>query len=307
MNLRQVEIFHAVMVHGTTHKASESLHISQPGVSKALQDLEHQIGFALFNRVRKRLEPTAEARLLFQEIEKNFTALTSLRTAAARIRDFGSGELRIATLSALSTNIVPAALKRFYDAKPDISITLQTRMSSTVKDMVLSGQCDVGLAADEIDTTGIDAQLFAVLPGMIALPSDDRLCDKDVLDIDDLDGRNFIALSPEDTSRRQLDNLLEQNDVRLKVIMETPFANTVCSLVQAGLGMGLINPLSARPFVGQGVTLRPIRAKVEFRTLLILRRGLPVPQNVSLFTSILKDEARRQSAKHIMPIGRDQQ
>ncbi|MBR9763017.1 MAG: LysR family transcriptional regulator [Rhodobacteraceae bacterium] len=298
MNLRQVEIFHSVMVHGTTQKAAESLHISQPGVSKALQDLEQSVGFALFDRVRKRLQPTAEGRLFFREVETNFAALANLHSAAGRIRDFGSGQLRIATLSALSTNVVPAALKRFHDANPDVSITLQARMSSTVKDLVLSGQCDLGLAADEIDTTGVDARPFSVFPAMIALPSDDPLCARERLEIEDLQGRNFISLSPEDTSRRQLDTLLEEAGVRPKVVLETPFANTVCSLVQAGLGLGLINPLSAAPFLGRGVTLRPFGARVEFRTLLVLPAGLPVARKVSDCIAILEDEARRQNARN---------
>ena len=297
MNLRQVEIFHAVMVHGTTQKAAEVLHISQPGVSKALQDLEYDVGFPLFHRVRKRLQPTAEGRLLFREVETNFAALNNLHSAAGRIRDFGSGQLRIATLSALSTNVVPAALKRFHDANPDISITLQARMSSTVKDLILSGQCDLGLAADEIDTTGVDARPFAVFPAVIALPSDDPLCQRERIELDDLEGRNFISLSPEDTSRRQLDSFLDAAGIRPKVVLETPFANTVCSLVQAGLGLGLINPLSAAPFLGRGVTLRPFGARVEFRTLLVLPAGLPVARKVSDCIAILQNETKQQIAR----------
>ena len=91
LNLRQVEIFHAVMVNGTTQRAAEVLHISQPGISKAIQELERQLGFALFHRTRRRLVPTAEAHFYFREVEESFAALSRLRSAAARIRDFGSG------------------------------------------------------------------------------------------------------------------------------------------------------------------------------------------------------------------------
>lgn len=282
------------MVHGTTQGAAEALHISQPGVSKALQELERQVGFLLFDRVRKRLVPTAEGRLLFLEIERNYAALGNLRGAAARIRDFGSGQIRIATLSALSTNIVPVALTRFQAAHPDISITLQTRMSATVKELVLSGQFDLGLVADEIDATGVDVVPFATFPAAVALPSADPLCERPELRLEDLDGRNFLALSPEDTTRRHLDALFEERGISPKVVLETPFANTICSLVQAGMGCGIINPLAAAPFVGKGVTLKRFDAAVQFRSLLIRPSGIPQSRAVTDCIQILKDTAEEQ-------------
>ena len=73
--------------------------------------------------------PTVEARLFFREVEGAFSGLTHLKAAAARIRDFGSGEIRIASLSALSTNIMPRALRNFQKRHPDVAITFQARMN----------------------------------------------------------------------------------------------------------------------------------------------------------------------------------
>ncbi|MEY9783460.1 LysR family transcriptional regulator [Sinorhizobium fredii] len=118
MNLRQIEVFHAVMTNGTASRAAEVLRISQPAVSKAVQELERSTGLALFHRINGRLLATSEAQLFFREVEQSFTGLIHLRSAAARIRDFGSGEIRLASLSALSTNVVPKALFEFPKAPP---------------------------------------------------------------------------------------------------------------------------------------------------------------------------------------------
>ncbi|MBC7800259.1 MAG: LysR family transcriptional regulator, partial [Gemmatimonadaceae bacterium] len=96
LSFRQLEAFHAVMIGGSASRAAELLGISQPAVSRAIAELEQGTGFALFDRVRGRLVPTPEGRLFFAEVDVSFTGLDRLRAAAARIRDFGSGAIRIA-------------------------------------------------------------------------------------------------------------------------------------------------------------------------------------------------------------------
>lgn len=270
MNLRQVEVFQAMMTNGTASRAAEVLRISQPAVSKAIQELERQIGFQLFHREKRRMTPTSEARLFFQEVQNSFTGLVHLRSAAARIRDFGSGEIRLVSLSALSTNLVPRALRAFQLRHPNVMITFQARMSSMVKDLVASGQFDLGLAADEIDVTGVDASLFYRQRLVIAMPDDHPLTASSVVRAEDLHGQNFITLAPEDTSRRALEIILDQRGVKPKIVLETPYSTTVCAMVQAGLGCGMISPLTAEPFLGRNLTWRPFEPAIHARTLLIL-------------------------------------
>ena len=129
MNLREVEVFQAVMTSGTASRAAELLGISQPAVSKAIQSLEAKVGFDVFDRVRGRLVPTAEGQLLFREVEAAFIGLVRLKSAAARINDFGSGDLRVACLSAFSLNLLPDVLRRFHQAHPKVAITFQVRSS----------------------------------------------------------------------------------------------------------------------------------------------------------------------------------
>ncbi len=257
------------MINGTTTAAAEALRVSQPAVSKTLQELEYGIGFKLFERIKGRLKPTAEGALFFKEVEQSFAGLVHLRASAARIRDFGSGEIRIASLSALSTNVLPKALRAFQKQHPKVSITFQTHSSLEVRNLVAAGQFDLGIAADEIDQTGIGIKPFANYKVMVALPEGHPLCAKEVLRPGDLDGWNFIALAPEDTTRQQAERLLEQADSKPKIVLETAYSTTICAMVQAGIGIGLVNPINAKLFLGHGLTLRPFEPRLEFRTLLI--------------------------------------
>lgn len=275
MNLRQVEVFRAVMTNGTTARAAEVLRITQPAVSKAVAEMERAIGFALFHRIKGRLHPTAEGQLLFREVEQTFTGLAHLRGAAARIRDYGSGELRVACLSALSTNVVPRAIKAFLTRNPKVAITFQTRMSSVVRDLVASGQFDVGLAADEIDKTGLDVRAFVQDRVALAVPDGHRLLAKEVVRPADLADEAFIALAPEDTARREAELALAEAGVSIRTIIETPYSTTICAMVAAGLGIGFVDPRTAEPYLGRGVSLRRYEPAIHFRTLLILPPNRP--------------------------------
>ena len=283
MNFRQVEVFRAVMMAGTTSRAAEVLQVSQPAVSKAIQELERSVGFALFHRVKGRLQPTVEGQLLFRNAESAFAALAHLRGAAARIRDYGAGEVRVACLSALSTNIVPRALRRFLDRNPDVAITLQTRTSSVARDLVASGQFDLGIVADEIDRTGVEVRPFAEFRVAAAIPEGHPLEARDVIRPSDLAGQPFIALAPEDTTRRDAERVFAEAGVSVTVLLETPYSTTICAMVAAGVGIGLVNPLTAEPYIGHGLTLRPFEPSLQFRTLLILPPHRPVSSRVQGF------------------------
>lgn len=269
MNLRQVEIFRVVMTNGTTARAAEVLHVSQPAVSKMIQELERSLGFDLFQRIKGRLHPTQEGQLFFREVEQAFLGLAHLRGAAARIRDYGSGEIRIACLSALSTNILPRALRAFMKSNPNVAVTFQARMSSNVRDLVASGQFDLGIVADEIDRTGVEIEEFAQFRVAVALPKGHPLEALKVVHPADLAEQPFIALAPEDTTRREAEAAFHRAGVTIRPVMETPYSTTICAMVAAGVGIGLVNPLTAEPYEGHGLTLRPFEPALHFRTLLI--------------------------------------
>ncbi|MDK1376789.1 MULTISPECIES: LysR substrate-binding domain-containing protein [unclassified Sinorhizobium] len=291
MNIRQIEVFYAVMTNATASRAAEVLRISQPAVSKAIQELERDIGFALFRREKGRMFPTAEGQMFFREVEGSFSGLVHLKSAAARIRDFGSGEIRVASLSALSTNVMPRALRGFQAKHPNVAITFQAQMSSVVKDLVASGQFDVGLAADEIDVAGVDARPFARYQAAIAVPSGHRLESNDVIRPRDIDGEAFIALSPEDTTRRSAESIFLNENIKPKMVLETPYSTTVCAMVQAGIGIGMVNPMTAEPFVGRGLSIRAFEPAVYFKTLLLL----PPNRQPSRIVSDFVEEVMRHS------------
>ncbi|SFI38124.1 DNA-binding transcriptional regulator, LysR family [Bosea sp. OK403] len=287
VNYRQIEIFSAVMKAGTVSRAAELIGLTQPAVSRAIAELERAIGFSLFDRVRNRIIPTPEGKLFYADIERSFLGMDTLRAAAARIRDQGSGQLRIGSLSALGSSLVPRAVKRFRVVHPDIRVTLMVLPSRDVRDGVASGEFDIGLAADEIDVTGVLHQSFVTPRVLCALPQGHPLAANEIIGPHDLDGVDFIAYVPEDRARQRLDLIFTEAGVAPNIVVETIYAATVCALVAEGVGVGLVSPYAIAGADPTRLVLRPFEPVVQSKSLLILPLDRPKSQLVRDFIDCL--------------------
>src|SRR4051794_19818016 len=112
MNLRQLEIFRAIMTHGSVSEAARSLHVSQPSVSNVLKHAEQTLGVQLFERVGGRLLPTPEAELLFPEVEQIYDQLGRINSFVRDLRTGSSGRLSLLANPTLANTLLPLAIAR---------------------------------------------------------------------------------------------------------------------------------------------------------------------------------------------------
>lgn len=288
MNSRQIELFAAVMKAGSVSRAAELLGVTQPGVSRAIAELERALGFRLFDRVRNRIVPTPEGKLFHAEVEASFRGMDRLRASAARIRDHGAGEVRVGSLSALGSSLVPRAVRRFRETRPDIMVTLMVLPSRDVRDGVVSGAFDLGLAADEIDVSGVLHQPFVSPRTLCAMPVGHPLCERETITPHDLASIDFIAYVPEDRARQRLDLILSESGAAPpRVVVETIYAATVCALVAEGVGVGLVSPYAVAGVEPGRLVLKPFEPAVQSKSLLILPLDRPKSQLVRDFIDCL--------------------
>ena len=281
------------MISGSASRAAELLQVSQPAVSRALAELEQEVSFALFDRVRGRLVPTPEGQLFFADVGASFAGLSRLRAATARIRDFGSGSIRIASLAALGSTLVPRAVKRFRDAHPGIAITLHVASSVAVRDLVPGSQFDIGLAADEVDLFGIDHRVFGSFRAVCVLPPGHDLASRKIIRPADLHDRPLVALAPEDRAQGRMNLVLEEAGACPNVVVETPSSATVCALALKGVGVGLANPMAIAGFAKRDLLLRQFEPEVYFKTYLLFRPDTQKAVLVKALTAELLDARSR--------------
>ena len=102
-----------VMETGSVTQAGKLLYISQPAVSRLIADLEEHVNFQLFDRRKKRLIPTVEAKLLYDEVEKAFIGLSSIEDTAQSILELKRGHLRLIAMPGIAILLLPQVIKDF--------------------------------------------------------------------------------------------------------------------------------------------------------------------------------------------------
>jgi DNA-binding transcriptional LysR family regulator len=267
--MRDIDIFDAIITAGGAGAAAALLQTSQPSISRSLAQLEAELGFLLFERIRGRLVPTREGLLFHAEVKATHVGMDRLKRRAAQIREFGTGALRVASLSALGHGLVPRAIASFARRHPKVQISYQVRTSNVVRDLVASGSFDVGLAADEIDTSGVLHTVFTTPRAVCVMPDKHPLAKKQTIVPSDLDGEPFLALSREDTVRLAIDRIFAKHGVQPHIRVETPYANTIAILAAQGVGIGLVNPMVVADGMIRGIAVRRFEPAVHFRALLL--------------------------------------
>lgn len=271
MNLRQIEAFHAVIESGTVSRAAQRLSISQPAVSKLIQNLERATGLALFDRTRGRLAPTAEATMLFEEVERLLAGLSSLNAFAEDVRTLHHGNLRIGVMPALSTGFIQDVVAGFVQDYPLAQISIHARSSPKLVDWLVAGHLDVGLTSHSVEHPELVQIAMCRHRFVCVLPLGHPLAERRSIRAEDLAGERFISFTPDSPVRTRLDRIFAEAGVERRTLLEAPMAPTVCALVAKGLGISILNPLYVGAFNAL-VAIRPFAPAIDSEVRILMPR-----------------------------------
>lgn len=273
---------------GTTSKAATLLGVSQPAISQSIRKLESNSGLRLFERTRGRLVPTQEALALIDEVDRCFAGFEMIEHRIRSLRSFGLGRLAIASFPALGNGFMPRAVAAFGLENRRVQMSFQIMSSREVHQQVSSGKLDFGLMADELSVAGLEHSQFMSVPGVIVMHEKHPLAGKPLITSADLLEHAFIALNPEDASRRRLEQALLLEGKVLRPIIETPYSNSVCEFALRGVGIGMAHPILALDYVTRGLKLKPMEISIGFTALLVFRAGIPLSENAKDLLRVMR-------------------
>ena len=267
---RQLSLFRAIMLHGNLSRAAEASGSSQPTLSRELARLEYVLGFPLFDRISGRLRPTVRALSLMQEVERSFVGLEHIAARAQELRTQSLGRLRLACLPALAHALVPQALVQFQKQVPEASIGIVPLESPWLEQAMSEQRFDMGLSEATEAPTGTTLLPLLQVNEVAVLPANHPLAKKRVLSPADFADERFVSLAEGDPYRRAIDTMFGQAGVRRDMLLETASAVAVCAMVQQGLGVAIVNPLTAEACAGSGLVVRPLSVAIPFRVSVLL-------------------------------------
>ena len=288
ISLRHIEIFHAVVTTGNLTEAAALLHTSQPTVSRELARFEKLTGLQLFERVRGRLHPTVEGLRLFEEVQQSWYGLDRIISTAEGLRQFRQGELSIACLPVFSQSLLPPLCQPFMQQYPDLSLNIIPQESPLLEEWLSAQRYDLGLTETTHTPAGTERSALFTQNEVCVLPQQHPLARRDCLTPQDFAGENFISLSRTDSYRQLLDSLFNEQGVQRRMVMETHSAASVCAMVGAGIGVSIVNPLTALDYADSGVVMRRFSVEVPFTVSLIRPRHRPASALVDAFSQHLQ-------------------
>jgi DNA-binding transcriptional LysR family regulator len=193
LNVRQLEIFWAVMRSGNQYEAARRLGLSQPAVSKLLRYVEHQIGFPLFDRIKGRLHPTPEAHVFYTAIDGIFGRLEAAERLARDLRRRLTGRITITTSSAFNPVLLPSAIAAFRQSHGLVQIGVKVLTPADALERVANGEADLGLVFGPVETSLVDTHMLRMVPMICALPAAHRLAGQASISASDLPGECLIT------------------------------------------------------------------------------------------------------------------
>ena len=292
MNVREIEIFRAVMREGSVSRAAQVLLISQPAASKYIAQLERRVGVALFVRKGGRLLPTPEGRALYGQVDRLFSGLSQLDSF---IKDLGSekqGHLTVASLPLLSLTVMPDVLASFMADRPNISVALQTRSSARIVEWVAARQVDMGVCFYGGQHPGVVAEPLVSLQLYCAIPPGDPLEKFDTIRVEQLAGRDLIIYDNLDHTRFWLEALLEQQKVYARRRVQVFWTSVAMELVMRGMGIALVDRLTAARIPGGLDQLRPLEPGASFDLSLVWPEHWPSSVIALSFADALREHLR---------------
>ena len=267
---RQVEVFRAVMASGQVTQAALALHSSQPTVSRELARLEQVLGMQLFERIKGRLRPTLRALALADEVALSYVGLDRITATAAALRTFAQGRLQVACLPALAQALLPEALKLFAATRPEASVSMHPLESPALEAAMTDQRFDLALTERHDAPVACTLRTLLVADEVAVLPPGHVLAAHTRLAPADFEGQPFISLAPADPYRQQIDAVFDAAGVQRRMQIETPSAVSVCALVRQGLGLAIVNPLTALALADTGLLIRPLAMRIPFHVAVVL-------------------------------------
>lgn len=295
LNLRQIEMFRAVMTTGSISGASQLLFVSQPAVSRLLSHTEHRVGFPLFERIKGRLYSTPEAKKLFREVESVYQAVQRVHELAQDLSENRSGILNIVSSPSIGQMIIPQAISSFRAQHPEVKVTLQCLNYSYLKDRLLNRQADVGVIILPMAHPNLEVTPLCNNRLVCVFPRDHELARHATLTLADLRPHPLIAYDKDSPFGHLVGDMYERAGEPLKAAMEVGSPQNACSLVQAGAGVALVDEFSVRSWSGSGqLIMREVIDAPTLQANLVHLGYEPMSQLTQAFIGELKRLLKRQ-------------
>ena len=309
MNLHQFRfVREAVRQNFNLTDAAKALFTSQPGVSKAIIELEEELGIDIFSRHGKRIRGLTEpGRQVLKSVELILQEVDGLKRIGKEFAAQDSGSLTIATTHTQARYSLPSVVQQFSQKFPKVRLSLLQGNPKQVAEMVTNNLADVAIATEAIaEVDGLVSLPCFQWEHMVITPTDHPLLKLKSITLEDIAAYPLITYDAAFAGRNKIDQAFARRALKPDVVLEAIDADVIKTYVELGMGIGIIAGLAYNPT--RDVNLKAIPAGHLFGMNLsrvALKEGAYLRSYVFTFIELLAPSLTRKMVENALSGGHD--
>ncbi|MDY1261807.1 LysR family transcriptional regulator [Pseudomonas aeruginosa] len=275
MELRHLRCFLAVAEELHFARAAERLHIEQSPLSRAIKELEEELGVVLFARTTRSTRLTRAGKLFLEHVPRVFTALQQARDSVKAAANGFHGQLRVALSDGITPSRLPALLALCRQEEPEVEIRLfEVPLAQQIKGLH-DDLYDVGFAqSDEVGDGVVTIPAWSDAL-MVAVPARHPLLAHKRIPLEELLRYPLVLCDPQvcEGHAKHVDRVLRRADMEPLIVERVATCDLMMALVSAGFALGLAGAAHIAASREAGVVARPLASRVPPLTTYLLRLG----------------------------------
>lgn len=294
MNLAWLKMFNAIVDEGSLTKAAQSLHLTQPAVSKQLCALEEYYGMQLIFRTTRTVELTEAGKIVYQCSQKTLELIKKSRDEVERLTSTVRGELRIGASTIPGEYVLPRLLGLFQQLYPAVIVKLEIGDSKDIAQKVLDRRMELGIIGTIIKNRGLRHELFFKDELVAVVPGGHRFAGREMITLSEFMAEPLVIRERGSGTRSVMEKRLRVcgaplSDLNVK--LELGSTEAVLNAVSQGLGISLVSLFAVQPRVqtGELAYLRIADLSLERGLYFICRKNIEPTAITRIFTDFLKD------------------
>lgn len=276
--LKILEAYLQVASLGSVTAAAKHLGVSQPSVSRMIQELERDLGQPLFERVGQRLVLTAKGMVLRDDVERALAGFVNLWERAREVVGEAEPPIRVSAVSALAFGLLTDAWQAAGEGAQAPRLMVEVENPDRVQNSVMSGQAQIGATSAPLLHRDLVVEWLGIAPCVLAVPEDDPLARSgEPVALRALSGRNLIGMSLRRGVPARIRATLDAAGVDVRVKVRTTSTMSALSFIRAGAGIAIVEPLTLTADLPAGIRILPLATSIPYCFGAVTARGVPVP------------------------------
>lgn len=282
MTLRHMKVFVTVYQTENVTRAAEILNLTQPVVSRTIQEIERYYGVRLFERINRRLHITEAGKVFYTYALHIIDSFDQMEKGMRNWDELGV--LRVGATITLGNALLPQVMEKFQQEHPSLQLRAAISNGARLQQALLDNQLDVALIEGEIDDPNLSREAIAGDRLILVLPPEDPRKDHGPISLQDLARDNFLLREQGSMGRSLVDHIFSVNQIAIQPTMESVSTQAIVRAVHAGLGISFLPEDLVKPALAAGLV-----STQKIRNVSLIRENYIVWHRCKFLTNSAKE------------------